>query len=143
VDFVTVRLGHGASGEGEDVISGVEGVIGSQGADILTGNEGPNVIKGSGGDDVLTGISGADIIDGGNGEDWVSYANFGGAVTVDLVRGTATGEGNDTISRVENISGGYGDDTLIGDAGPNFIDGVDGRDTCTGGGGADIVINCP
>lgn len=98
VDFVTVRLGYGASGEGEDVISGIEGVIGSRGNDILTGYEGSNVIRGAGGDDVLTGLAGADTIDGGDGVDWVSYDNFGGAVTVDLGQGYASGEGNDTIT---------------------------------------------
>jgi hypothetical protein len=67
---VTVDLGLGtASGEGEDVLVGVENVVGSGGADLLSGSDGPNRLFGMAGDDSLDGGAGEDLVDGGDGFD--------------------------------------------------------------------------
>ena len=65
-------------GKGRDVLLGIENVIGSRFADILTGDghanlivggSGADVIRGMGGDDTIDGKGGADTIDGGTGFD--------------------------------------------------------------------------
>jgi Ca2+-binding RTX toxin-like protein len=58
-----------ASGEGVDRLAGVEDVVGSSFADVLTGDAGANVLTGEGGTDRLAGGAGADRLDGGPGRD--------------------------------------------------------------------------
>jgi Ca2+-binding RTX toxin-like protein len=84
-----------------------------------------------------------DLVSGGGGtSDDVSYGTSPDPVTVDLVAGTATGDGTDTLVGIEAIIGSTHDDTLIGDANDNIINGGVGNDTCTGGGGNDTFLNC-
>lgn len=72
------------------------------------------------------------------GEDTVSYVYTTQAVLADLTLGTATtSQKADTLIGVENIVGGSGNDTLIGDANINKLSGGLGNDTLTGGAGAD------
>ncbi|MCA0399810.1 MAG: VCBS domain-containing protein [Proteobacteria bacterium] len=70
---------------------------------------------------------------GGAGIDTLTYAGTSEALTVDLAAGTGTGF--NSISGIENITGGRGNDTLSGDAGANIIDGGDGDDMIDGRGG--------
>ena len=59
-------------------------------------------------------------------------------VNVDLGAGTAVGEGNDTLSDIEGVSGSpFADDTLVGDQEDNYLDGYGGDDTLSGLGGDD------
>lgn len=74
--------------------------------------------------------------------DQVSFADATGPVVVDLVAGTATGEGTDTIASVTHAGGIEGsayDDTLTGQDGPDWISGAGGDDTVLGGGGDDLI----
>ncbi len=130
---------------------------GTEGDDIITGTPGDDVLCGLGGDDVITGSDGDDIIVGGAGTDTISYAQAEQAVDVSLTRGVATGQGEDTLSSLENITGsGYddrlegnnlasiikgrrGDDTLIGNDGDNVLYGRAGDDTLIGGYGEDFL----
>jgi Ca2+-binding RTX toxin-like protein len=59
-------------------------------------------------------------------------------VTVDLAAGTATGEGTDTLTGIENVfgSGNFGD-TLTGDTQDNALFGSGGDDSVSGGDGND------
>jgi hypothetical protein len=67
---VVVRLGKGrASGQGDDVVRGVESVRGSRGDDLLVGSRRANVLAGGAGNDVLRGLAGDDILRGGPGSD--------------------------------------------------------------------------
>jgi hypothetical protein len=76
---VVVDLAAGtATGWGADTLTGIEDVIGSAHADLLTGDGGPNgisggsgadEISGAAGDDVLLGDGGVDSADGGAGTD--------------------------------------------------------------------------
>ena len=136
---VTVDLQAGtASGpDGNDILEGIEGAIGSTHADMLLGDAGDNLFRGG---------LGNDTIDGRGGTDIVSYNIARGAVTVNLSAGTATGaDGNDTLIAIENVLGGLFDDQLVGDAGANWMRGDDsayggaGDDTLTGGGGNDTL----
>jgi Ca2+-binding RTX toxin-like protein len=105
---VTVSLAIGGpqavgGGLGSDTLVGLEGLIGSDFADVLTGNDGANVLVGGIGDDTLNGLGGNDTFDLLDGGD-------------DTVNG---GDGNDTIVAGdqfgvgERIDGGAGKDILM------------------------------
>jgi Ca2+-binding RTX toxin-like protein len=70
-------------------------------------------------------------------------------VTADLSVGIATGEGNDTLLNIENVTGSSSDDTitgnnlanvLLGGGGNDALHGGDGNDTLTGGAGIDQLL---
>lgn len=153
---VTVNLAQGtATGEGNDTLIGIENVEGSQQGDRITGNRGANVIDGQagndillggGGDDRLIGSWGDDRINGGAGFDTADYSGSAAGVTVNLTLGTAAGEGSDTLTSIEAVTGSADVDVLIGgvegnrldgSAGDDIIDGMGGNDTVIGGEGAD------
>ena len=56
-------------------------------------------------------------------------------MSIDLSAGTGTGEGTDTLFKVEEAVGGAFSDTLTGDAGPNRLVGGGGDDDLFGMGG--------
>jgi len=118
-------------GSGDDILKGGnkdDGLTGGLGDDVLTGGKGNDYLYGSSGDDFLTGGEGSDS------------ASFFVKVTVNLATGTATGEGNDTLKEIENVSGSNANDTLIGDANANILNGSNGDDWLTGGQGDDTLI---
>jgi serralysin len=148
---VTINLNlsgaQSSAGEGSgDIISGVEGVIGSNiGNDVLTGDAGANWLDGYAGNDYITGGAGADWLLGGDGYDFVSYYGSALGVTINLnLTGaqSSAGEGSgDIISGVEGIIGSnIGNDVLTGDAGANWLNGYAGNDYITGGAGADWLL---
>lgn len=66
VKSVTVDLAAGtARGQGNDDLTGIERVRGSDRDDTLIGDENDNVLKGLGGNDLLIGRGGDDVLDGG------------------------------------------------------------------------------
>jgi len=114
---VTVNLATGtATGVGNDIISNIENVIGSDGADTITGDNNANFIDGG---------SGSDTIDGGLGDDTI----LGGGVGDRLLGG----DGNDSID------GGIGNDIIFGGNGNDTILGGNNNDTIDGGVGIDIL----
>ncbi|WP_419895987.1 hypothetical protein [Roseomonas sp. USHLN139] len=129
-------------GAGNDYIDGGEGndtLNGGDGNDLIIGGAGNDTIDGGTGDDVIIGGAGNDAIDGGAGEDTVIYLDSNVAMNVNLQTGVATGVGTrDTLVRIENVVGSYGDDTLIGDSGNNKLFGADGDDLMIGGAGIDF-----
>ena len=54
----------------------------------------------------------------------------------DLVAGTASGEGSDTLLNIENITGGSADDQITGNTDSKTLGGQ-GKDQLVGGGGND------
>ncbi len=144
-----------AVGEGSDTLLGVEGLEGSVFDDTLVGDAlsnglfggaGNDTISGGDGDDYLMGDFGAfepagnDTYDGGLGEDAVSFLFAGAPVSTNLAAGTASGEGGDSITGVEDLIGGPYSDVLTGDTGPNvLLGGLAGADTLSGGDGDDIL----
>ncbi len=129
-------------GGGTDTLASIENLTGSGFDDTLTGDGGANVLIGGGGDDTLDGGGGTDILDGSGGSDTASYASAASAVTVSLaVQGgqETGGAGNDTLIRMENLTGSSFDDTLAGDASANVIIGGSGDDTLDGGAGDDTL----
>jgi Ca2+-binding RTX toxin-like protein len=144
----------GVAGEGDNIHTGVEGVIGGNGNDNITGDSGPNTLRGAVGADTLNGAGGddilqgdrccsffADVFNGGNGIDTASYREHFQAVTVDI-DGVAddgiTGTENDNVqTSVENVIGGGGSDTITGNNANNVLSGQSGADNLIGGGGGD------
>jgi Ca2+-binding RTX toxin-like protein len=124
---------------------------GGTGSDGLLGGSGNDRLDGGADADTLSGGSGNDVVFGGAGLDWVSYAELTAtqAVTVNLAAGSTMGAaGIDTLSEIENVLGGAGRDSLVGDglanrlfggAGSDRLSGSDGNDTLDGGDGADIM----
>ena len=140
--------------------SGADGLFGGDSSDKLNGGPGNDVLDGGKSDDQLDGGPDADHIDGGTagitpGErhDRVLYTGRSAALTVDLnLTGAQPKAEGDTIVDVEDISGGDGDDMLIGNAENNFLFGGDGNDglageagldVLTGGAGADVLFGSP
>jgi VCBS repeat-containing protein len=96
---------------------------------------------------VAQGVSFAGTLDGAAGTDKLDYSAYSTPVEVNLLQGTATGAGS--VSGIENITGGNGNDFLVGNAGVNVIAGGDGddvimgwsgNDTLTGNNGRDFII---
>ncbi len=132
----------GASGENDRIETDVEAIIGGSGADVLGGNNGANTLDGGPGDDVLGGALGADVLIGGAGIDSVSYVTRTGDVTVTLDGVADDGElaeGDNVAADVENVTGGLGDDTIVGSSIANTLLGGPGDDTLYGGAGADLL----
>lgn len=165
---VNANLATGTSvGEGLDQLKNLEGLIGSHQDDTLTGNGGTNYLAGSDGndtiaggsgedrvygdkgndnldggpqDDILGGNAGNDVLVGGGGlQDTVSYLSAQRGVQADLATGQATGEGSDTLSGIQNVSGSQFADKIIGDAEANGLSGNAGRDRIVAGAGADFL----
>lgn len=144
----------GAAGEGDNVDTSVEGIVGANGNDNITGTSGPNALRGGGGTDTLNGAGGndillgdrccqyfADVFNGGDGNDTASYRDHFSAVTVDIdgvaddgITGT---EGDNVQTNVENVTGGSNNDTITGNNANNVLAGLGGSDTLFGGGGGD------
>ncbi len=130
---VTVNLATNAAtgADGSDVLTNIEGIIGSNYNDILTGDENANWLEG---------LNGNDSIYGGGGTDWVQYSQAGDSVTVDLSLHTATGAaGNDHIEGIENVIGSNYNDNLTGDDTDNWFEGLNGNDNIYGLDGSDGV----
>ncbi|CAN5407835.1 hypothetical protein BH18ACT16_BH18ACT16_08200 [soil metagenome] len=145
-----------ATGQGADELLTVEHLLGGPFGDTLIGNVADNNLVGKAGDDTLRGGDGFDFISGPAGDDdihggpfldaadyYEENSNAGravGPITVDLVAGTATGDGSDTLSGIEGANGSEEADTMVGDEGENFFFLlVGGDDTVDLGGGEDYV----
>jgi Ca2+-binding RTX toxin-like protein len=129
----TLSAGAGSStGQGSDVfVSGIERIIGSDNNDTFNGGTGDQTFVGGLGNDTLI---------GGGGNDTADYSLSATAVTVDLTTGTATGEGADTLTTMDNIIGSDLNDSLTGNSGVNTIEGGEGSDFLAGAGGADFLF---
>jgi Ca2+-binding RTX toxin-like protein len=138
-------------------------VIGSSGADVLVGGSGTNLWTITGvnagqesalvfsGIEFLVGGAGMDIfrftptggitgsIYGQGGGDWLDYSSFSTGVTVNLTTGTATHVFGQVFN-VQNVFGGTGNDTLVGNSLGNVLMGGAGNDTIIGGSGRSVLI---
>jgi Ca2+-binding RTX toxin-like protein len=138
----------------------IENVIGAEFVpNQLFGNEKDNVLTGGAlGDDLLDGGLGNDTLIGGGRNDTASYASHNslsgefGTISLgpsDSVAGhanyfiplfaTTLNVETDTLFGIENITGSNLNETLIGNAGDNILDGGFGNDTLVGNGGHDTA----
>jgi hypothetical protein len=114
-------------------------ICGLGGDDVLIGVKGNDVLIGGPGNDELQGGVGNDKLTGSGGTDSASYSASATGVNVDLVAKSATGEGTDTLSSIENAKGSIHADTLRGDAAANSLDAGAGNDSLAGGPGDDAL----
>ena len=136
-----------AGGEGDDTLCGNEGndeLLGGGGNDEIDGGAGNDTITAGAGDDTAFGGEGDDVFvatagdgndayDGGDGCDLYDLSATTADAVIDLQQGTATSDeiGTDTLTGIEAVVGGSGNDTLIaGDEVNSF----------TGGAGDDVFI---
>ncbi|HEX8121289.1 MAG TPA: hypothetical protein VF549_08495 [Solirubrobacteraceae bacterium] len=153
-------------GEGDDVVTGGDDddqLHGGLDDDLIAGDAGDDDLFGDDGDDLLdeaasypAGTADGDDLHGGAGFDLLQYALVDpfyffvspylagrtAPVTVSLDEAAndgETGEQDNARSDVEQVVGGLGDDTLVGNDQANVLGGFDGRDTIRGGGGADTL----
>src|SRR5262249_49604910 len=101
---------------------------------------GPSV--GRAGNDLIYSRDGADSINGGAGFDTVDYSLLTvRGVNVNLSTGIATQANGsvDSLSNIENVRGGRGNDTIAGDANANILTGGAGADTIDGQAGTDTA----
>lgn len=123
VNSVNVSLdgvaNDGEAGEGDNVATDIEALIGGQGADTLTGSEradslggraGNDTMNGLGGDDDFAGEGGDDVVNGGDGDD----------TEIPLFSGQA--DGNDVFN------GGPGNDEVFAGVGADTVSGGPGLD---------------
>jgi len=147
---VNVDLTAGtATGDGTDSLAGVDVAYGSAFDDVLNGNAKMNILVGYGGNDTISGLGGPDligaeagddIVDGGKGRDQMYYGDSPSGVHVKLAKGTATGEGNDHLKSIEDVTGSKRADVIVGTSGPNAFTGGSGNDHLFGLGGRDRLI---
>ncbi len=160
VDANTVRctmsMGEGDSvhayaelGDGDDAFHGSAFVDGGSGNDRLTGESG--WLTGGPGSDVLT-ATGPVVLGDGDGAEpardryiglasdpaTLDYSDRSDDLRIDLRTGTVAPEG-DHIENIDSVTGGFGDDVLIGTDGPNAIFGGYGSDRILGLGGDDVL----
>ncbi|MBK4214861.1 calcium-binding protein [Paracoccus caeni] len=99
------KTGAQNTGQGNDVLIGIEQVVTGNGKDFLVGNGSANLLMGGGGADTLSGGAGNDRLVGGTGNDRLR----GGTGNDDLLGGEgndvfifAAREGRDTIEDFQN-----------------------------------------
>lgn len=138
-------------GGGDDIILGNDGrdlLSGGDGNDYLRGDAGDDRQYGDDGDDRLEGGLGSDLLDGGAGSDTVEYFLSETGVVVNLAAGIAIERGAegasparivDHLVSIENATGGFFSDVLIGSASANRLTGDGGDDALYGGGGNDVL----
>ncbi|MCC1491389.1 calcium-binding protein [Cognatishimia sp. F0-27] len=145
-----------ATGDGSDLLSGVEQVAFADGVVALTslfddtagvgaiGTAGDNTIVGGAGDDDLAGVFGSDLLSGGPGDDTLiggfGFDTLGGGDGADSLLG---GNGFDALyggADDDSLVGNFGNDVLNGQTGNDTLEGGLGFDTMLGGAGNDLLV---
>jgi Ca2+-binding RTX toxin-like protein len=136
-----------ATGEGTDTLHELGNVVGTKHKDKLYGTYvplwGQIFLVGWKGDDVLEGHGPYATLLPGGGDDtvkgygdtvYVDYEDVNGGVDVNLVTGSATGAGSDTLVGIRGAIGSPGDDTLYAYGMSTYtkLVGLQGADTLTG-----------
>lgn len=133
--------------QGNDTLNGAnldDILYGGAGNDSLNGGNDNDDLHGGLDNDTLNGGAGSDTLDGGAGKDVADYTDKGGAIAVTLAGSTAAtvtvgGIAEDSLTNVEGVWGGSGNDTLTGDGADNALSGDGGNDTLSGNGGNDVL----
>ncbi|HEX3358722.1 MAG TPA: calcium-binding protein [Tepidisphaeraceae bacterium] len=129
--------------------AGNDSISGSGGNDVLIGGRGNDTLVGGKGDDELGPGLGADLLSSGPGTDIASYRERVSGLNLSLdniANDGGTGEMDNILTDVENITGGSGADRIVGDSANNRLDGwfnsdPSAKDTFIGGGGNDTLLN--
>jgi Ca2+-binding RTX toxin-like protein len=106
---------------------GVDNLDGSIDKDMIFGGKGDDNLNGKLGDDTLNGGEGSDILDGGEGSDTADYSTSLGKIDADLFAQSVLISNNnsdiDTLHSIENVTGSFFDDTILGNQLDNVLDG--------------------
>lgn len=142
---------HGC--EDSDVLYGEknrDALHGSEGDDTLFGGTGNDSLYGGDDNDTMFGGLGNDKLFGGTGVDTADYSDVTTGITVtDGTYVTGADVGSDTLSKITNIIGSSGNDTiegggskssLYGGFGDDILSGLGGNDKLFGGDGEDTFI---
>ncbi|MGB5793440.1 beta strand repeat-containing protein, partial [Poseidonibacter sp.] len=142
IDLKSLTPTEVAIGQGVDTFDSIEGVIGGTNDDTLVGTNSANNIFAQEGNDTLIGYGGNDTLDGGDGKDLVSFGFTTNDISLDLSKGNSTqtsGVGTLVVTNVEDVIGGFGNDTLTGTDEANTLSGGFGNDTLISKGGNDTL----
>lgn len=123
------------AGAGNDVIRDL-GILDNGGGFGFSGND---IMNGGSGNDLFLAGDGNNAINGGTGTDTVSYAFAHRGVAVNLGAGVGIGDGNDSLTSIENANGSGFNDTLTGSSSANVLFGDRGNDVLNGAGGNDTL----
>ncbi|MCZ4353868.1 right-handed parallel beta-helix repeat-containing protein, partial [Roseovarius aestuarii] len=115
---------------GFDNLSNIENVKGSAGNDALLGDAGDNMFMATGGTDNIDGRGGIDTFDASDAVTDLS---------VDLSTGAVSGAYSATLSNVENVVTGSGDDTVVTSSVRNNVSTGAGEDAITASAGGDRI----
>lgn len=130
-------------GRGADTLRGSRTRVNSLFGDTIAGRRpgGGDVLVGGRAGDFLLGGPNDDTLDGRRGRDEASYGNETSRVFVSLPAGRAEAPAHtDTLTSIENVEGGDGGDTLIGNAARNRLTGEGGKDELRGNAGDDRLV---
>jgi len=99
------RADDGEAGEGDNVHSDVEDILGGSGPDRLVGTDGGNDLTGNDGDDSLAGLGSEDRLDAGEGNDFIDSRD-GGFDSVDCGAGfdTVVADQDDSLTGCESVT---------------------------------------
>ena len=133
---------NGVSGANDTILGheGLDIIFGLGGNDTIFGGDHDDTLFGEADNDVLIGGAGADELHGGPGTDEASYIDSWTGVTIVLatlalnglvfpnglgLMGTAQG---DTFTSIENLTGSFHNDVLVGNNNANELTGLSGDD---------------
>lgn len=142
--------------------SGNDSITGSAGADMIVGGTGSDLLAGGAGNDsfLISAYNGFDSIDGGADFDTILAGSDDVRIRLTSLTGVEaisangydhvviSGDGDDnvldlsamTLTGIEAISGGSGNDAVTGSAGNDVIEGGLGADVLKGGDGDDVFL---
>jgi len=149
-------------GEGSDTINGGKGnnkLFGGKGSDNFKLIEGNNIVDGGEGSDTVTYIEYREkeykiflekeerfrkehnALPAVDGQEFTELTMQGKGFTISLKDKTAQKNNNtqDSFTSIENVTGTYFDDVIIGDEENNSLNGIAGNDIIKGGDGNDII----
>ncbi len=110
--------------------------------DLLDGGAGNDTVDAGAGNDTLLAGAGVDLFNGGAGVDTLLFgpAFAGVNLSLSLASGSVSlPDGPLSFTAIENVTGGAGNDVLIGDGAANALNGGAGNDSLTGGLGNDSL----
>ena len=139
----TINLGTTAlqnTGDGRDILTGIENINGGGGRDRLNGSSVSNILNGGTGNDRLNGGQGNDRLVGGSGIDTAIFSSRNNTINLGTTALQNTGDGRDILTGIENINGGGGRDRLNGSSVSNILNGGTGNDRLNGGQGNDRLV---
>jgi Ca2+-binding RTX toxin-like protein len=96
---------------------------GTDSNDTIYGTVGNDTVYAAAGNDRIVGNAGNDAMHGLEGTDTADFSGSPAKITASLATYSASGEGSDTLSGMENLVGSKYNDTLTGSSGANTLTG--------------------